>query len=132
MDVQLEAGIVSRDGAALASFYEDGFAFAVESVRSFPQGDVWRLVRGEARLKIYQPAGGAADGPVAEPWHQYRGFAYSALHVHDAAGELERMTVSGATVLVELTEHRPGAQFALLADPEGNVWELLQESTGVE
>ena len=37
---------------------------------------------------------------------------------------------AGGTVLTATTEHRPGAAFALVADPDGNVWELLQESAG--
>jgi hypothetical protein len=30
-------------------------------------------------------------------------------------------------VVTEVVAHRPGARYALLRDPEGNVWEILEE-----
>jgi hypothetical protein len=29
--------------------------------------------------------------------------------------------------VVEVVAHRPGARFALVRDPQGNVWEVLEE-----
>lgn len=123
----LEAGIVSADAARLAQFYCDGLGFTVERVLQFPQGDVHRLRRDEARLKIHQPAGGVEDRSRPDPWFRFNGFCYAALHVDDAAAEVERAAQAGAAVLTAVTNHRPGAWFALIADPEGNVWEILQE-----
>jgi predicted enzyme related to lactoylglutathione lyase len=126
----LEAGIVTADAARLVAFYRDGLGFTVEQSLQFPQGTVHRLRRDQARCKIYQPAGGAEPRAEAAPWHQFSGFCYAALAVDDAAAEVARAVSAGATVLVALTNHRPGAWFALIADPEGNVWELLQEQGG--
>lgn len=125
--ITLEAGIVTADAERLAAFYCTGLEFEVERVLEFPQGTVHRLRRGDACLKVYQPANGAAAGPLSDPWHEHAGFCYAALHVDDAAAEVARVTSAGGSVLVALASHRPGAWFALIADPEGNVWEILQE-----
>ncbi len=127
MNVELEAGIVALDGAALASFYAQALAFVQEELLEFPQGTVHRLCRGSARLKIFQPTEGATDPGSLDPWHRDRGFAYAALHVDDAEQTVEAAVAGGAAVLTPVTAHRPGARYALLADPEGNVWEILEE-----
>ena len=123
----IEAGLVTDDVDNLVAFYRDALGFEVEHELSFPQGEVRRLIRDDAHLKIYQPA--EANGPQDRPpvWHQRSGWAYAALHVDDATAEVLRVRSNGGTVITEVTNHRPGASFALIADPEGNVWEILQE-----
>jgi predicted enzyme related to lactoylglutathione lyase len=128
----LEAGIVSADGASLAAFYVEGLGFRIDRVNEYPEGIVHRLSADQARLKILQPANGAASPPRPLPWDRDRGFAYAALHVSDAGVATTRASACGATVLKEPTEHRPGARFALIADPDGNVWELLEEAHSTE
>ncbi len=45
-----------------------------------------------------------------------------------SAGEVERAKAHGGSVITGVTNHRPGACYALATDPEGNVLELLQEA----
>ena len=123
----LEAGIITAAAGPLLAFYRDGFGFELDSTREFPQGTVHRMRRGDAHIKLYQPAGGARPAPRPEPWHAEEGLTYAALHVDDAAAVLDQAVRAGASVLVEVTAHRPGARFALITDPQGNVWELLEE-----
>ena len=123
----LEAGIVTDGAEELLEFYRDGFGFGIDVSHEFPQGVVHRLRRGEARLKLFQPAGGARRPNPPEPWHRDAGFAYAALHVGDLTAVFAAATAAGASTLVEPTSHRPGARYALVADPQGNVWELLEE-----
>ncbi len=125
---RIEPGIVTGDAAALASFYCNALGFFEDTVLAFPQGHVHRLRRGEALLKLYQPARTGGPDPSPGVWPDRPGWAYAALHVSDAAAEVEAVRAGGGTILTEVTNHRPGAWFALVADPEGNVWELLQES----
>lgn len=124
---ELEAGIVTPSADELATFYRDAFGFGTAARLEFPQGTVIRLTRGGAGLKLYQPAGGAARTALPDPWHRDAGFAYAALHVDDVERIHRDAVEHGATSLAAPTEHRPGARFALVADPEGNVWELLEE-----
>jgi catechol 2,3-dioxygenase-like lactoylglutathione lyase family enzyme len=123
----LELGIVARDAVALAEFYVDGLGFEVVAHYTFPQGSVHRLRRGPARCKLFQPADPVLDRPAGDTWHSYRGVTYGALLVTDADAEVARARAAGAEVLQEPISHRPGARYSLLADPEGNIWEILEE-----
>lgn len=123
----LEAGIVTPDADELASFYVAAFGFDVAARFTFPQGVVVRLRHGEAAMKLFQPADGVGRTDPPEPWHRDAGFAYGALHVTDAAAAHAQALAHGATSLTAPTSHRPGARYTMVADPEGNVWELLEE-----
>lgn len=129
MPVVLEAGIVTADAEELLAFYRGAFGFDVEASHEFPQGIVHRLRRGPARLKLFQPAGETRTPARPDPWHRDAGFRYAALHVDDLITVFTEATTAGATALVEPVAHRPGARYALVADPQGNVWELLEEAT---
>jgi predicted enzyme related to lactoylglutathione lyase len=123
----LEVGIVTSDAARLTVFYTDGLGFSVETVRSFPRGSVHRLRRDSARCKLFQPAQALAHRPFFEPWYMCPGTSYGALLVDDAEEEVHRARSAGGVVLEEVASHRPGARYALIGDPDGNVWEILEE-----
>lgn len=125
----VEAGIVTADADELARFYTDGLRFGLDRRLDFPQGLVIRLRSGDAGLKLFQPAALPRPGSRPTPWHAEDGFAYAALHVDDVDTVIPDVSAAGGTVLTPPTTHRPGARFALIADPEGNVWELLAETT---
>jgi predicted enzyme related to lactoylglutathione lyase len=124
---EAERGIVARDAERLATFYREGLGFAVESVFEFPQGSVTRLRRDDARCKLFQPAEDVGERPRAEPWYTQPAVGYGALLVDDAEAEVARARAAGAEIVTDVISHRPGARYALLRDPEGNVWEILEE-----
>lgn len=125
--VGLEAGLVSNDPDRLERFLVDGLGFTADGVRHFPQGEVRLFRRDDARCKVFAPSGGVPARAEDEPWTQRSGFAYAALLVDDAAAALAQAVAAGATVLAELASHRPGARMAMVQDPQGNVWELLED-----
>lgn len=118
---------MSDDPEALERFLVDGLGFTADGVRRFPQGEVRRFRRDDARCKVFAPVGGVRTRAGDEPWDQRAGFSYAALLVDDAAAALTQAVVAGATVVAELASHRPGARMAMIRDPQGNVWELLEE-----
>lgn len=118
---------MSDDPDGLGRFLVDGLGFIADGVRRFPQGEVHRFRRDDARCKVFAPAEGARPRAGNEPWPQRTGFAYAALLVDDAAAALAQAVAAGATVVAELVSHRPGARMAMVRDPQGNVWELLEE-----
>lgn len=128
MTVEIEAGIVTANATALASFYCNAFGFAVDRVFEFPEGQVHRLSRGSAYLKIFQPSEMPTTPAQPDPWHARAGWGYASLHVEDLAAEVERVRSRGGRVIAEPANHRPDAGLALVADPEGNVWEILYEA----
>lgn len=123
----LEAGIVTDDPDSLANFYASGLGFSQLSDMEFPQGRVIRMRCGDAGIKLYRPSA-ATSRPESTPWHAIDGFAYAALRVDDADSTVQRAVAAGASVMTPVTAHRPGARFALIADPQGNVWEILEEN----
>ena len=123
----LEAGIVTNDIDGLTAFYTVGLGFEITRDLSFPQGRVRRLRRGDARLKLFHPVGTEVVPHRTAHWSEHRGFAYAALHVDDAEHTVARAVAAGARLLTPVTAHRPGARFALVADPESNVWEILED-----
>jgi predicted enzyme related to lactoylglutathione lyase len=125
--VGLEAGLVSGDPSGLGRFLVEGLGFTEEGVRRFPQGEVHRFRRDDARCKIFAPAGGVPAQDGGQPWPAEAGFGYAALLVDDAAAALAQAVAAGATVMADLASHRPGARMAMVRDPQGNVWELLEE-----
>ena len=124
---EIEPGIVTNDARGLSAFYEAALGFTVDRILELPQGEVHRISRGGALMKFFQPAEPTKVAPERDSWAEFAGWGYAALHVDDALAEFARAEAAGATVLIPVTNHRPGAYFALIADPEGNVWELLQE-----
>jgi predicted enzyme related to lactoylglutathione lyase len=123
----LEAGIVTGDVESLSTFYRDCMGFRVDSDMSFPQGRVVRMSRGMGRIKLYGPTDPPRPPAVRETWHAEAGFAYASLLVDDADALCATATAGGANLLHPVTAHRPGARYALIADPQGNVWEILEE-----
>ena len=127
----LEAGIVGRDDDQLVPFYVDVLGFDVIDRLDF--GDSGRLVklrRGDARIKIFFPVDRPAAPPPAEPYWEIAGWRYAAL-LFDDLEEMRalfgRVEASTGRVVMPAQGHRPGAEAGLVADPEGNVWELLWE-----
>lgn len=127
MPTALSAGIVTDHPDELLTFYRDALGLEVESNSEFPQGSIHRLRRGDARLKLYAPADAVTRPERPDPWFRDAGFAYAALLIDDVEAAVTAVERAGGEIRVPPTSHRPGAVYALIADPQGNVWELLQE-----
>ncbi len=129
--VGVEAGIVGRDEAMLVGFYSEGLGFEVVGRFEFPVGVVCRLRRGAARLKIFVPTAPVDDvADRAAPWFQLGGWRYCALlldALEDVDALAAAMVAAGGHEILAPSNHRPGARMAMIADPEGNAWELLAE-----
>ena len=121
--------MVSGDPDGLERFLVDGLGFAPEGRHSFPEGEVRRFRRDDARCKVFAPAAALTPTTTDPGWPAGPGFAYAALLVPDASATLAAAVAAGATVMADLVEHRPGARMAMVRDPQGNVWELLEEQT---
>jgi catechol 2,3-dioxygenase-like lactoylglutathione lyase family enzyme len=127
----LEAGIVGRDREVLLPFYVDVLGFEIVHRLDFPDGHLVKLRRDAARLKIFFPVTPPATPGYAEPYWELAGWRYAAL-LFDDRGEMHdvfaRVDHSTGRVVMAPQRHRPGAEAGLVADPEGNVWELLWDA----
>ena len=124
----LEAGIISANATRLAEFYVKALGFEIVKRLDYPEGLVYRLANGAALCKIFQPVSDAPIELKRQNWREYSGFSYAALHVEDADAVVESARAHGAAVISEPRSHRPGARFAMIADPDGNIFEILEES----
>jgi PhnB protein len=125
-DMAAEIGIVSADGLPIGDFYRQAFGFSDVSSFTSPAGSVYKMRRGEARLKIFVPV----DPPERDRLDSLgrrTGICYFALYVDDIAGSFDRAVELGAEVISSPKSHRPGAIVALIRDPEGNIVELLED-----
>ena len=128
--IGLEAGIVGREQDLLA-FYADVMEFEVTNRLEFPDGLLVKLRRGDARLKIFFPATTPTQPPACDPYWELGGWRYAALCFDDLDAMhavFARVEASNGSVVMPPRSHRPDAEAALVADPEGNHWELLWEA----
>jgi uncharacterized protein len=108
--------IYAEEPAVLAEFYRRLFGWRLECT---PGTDYWRVDTGST------PAPGFAGGLTYRPIAGTRGWVH---YVHvasldDAVAEAERL---GAVVLRPKTVLQKRAWYAVLADPEGNVFAIYQ------
>ena len=108
--------IYGEEPAALAEFYRQLFGWRLERA---PGVDYWRI---ETRAS---PGQGIAGGLTYRPIAGTRGWMH---YVHvasldDAVAEAERL---GAAVLRPKTAVPKTAWYAVLADPEGNIFAIWQ------
>jgi catechol 2,3-dioxygenase-like lactoylglutathione lyase family enzyme len=127
----LDAGLVGRNRELLVAFYTKAMGFALaQELRVDGFGAVLRFRRGDARLKLFFPLTEVDAGVDADPWYRPGGWRYAALTL-DTPEELHALVAAvadaGGRVVLAPTVHRPGAETAVVADPEGNHWELLWE-----
>jgi len=128
--IGLEAGIVGRDPNLLA-FYVDVLEFEITNRLEFPDGLLVKLRREHARLKIFFPQSLPSSPPAHDPYWELGGWRYAALCFDDLDAMhavFARVEASNGSVVMAPRSHRPDAEAALVADPEGNHWELLWEA----
>lgn len=133
MTVALEAGLVARNPDPLCAFYTRIMGFRLVDQLHFAEGTVYKLQRGEARLKIFFSGAAIDPGAEADPWFRPGGWRYAALYLdrfEDVDALVDAVRASAGRVLGEPRSHRRDARMALIADPEGNVWEILAEAPG--
>ncbi len=130
MTVSLEAGLVGRDEPLLCDFYTAVMGFTLVERLEFAVGTVCKLRRGAARLKLFFPRDVVDAVEPVEPWFRPGGWRYAALAVElpaDVDALAAAVEAARGRVLIPPTQHLGTGRLALIADPEGNAWELLAE-----
>ena len=123
------AGLSVADLDAAVAFWERAFGFAVEF--EFSLGEIRGvMLRGEAgRLELFahpRPADGLRAATPIDALAT-RGYGHVALTAPDIEAPFARAVEAGATPKVTpRPSPEPGIRFAFLADPEGNLVELVE------
>jgi lactoylglutathione lyase len=116
---------------AAAAFYGAAFGFESEFAFELPGAVRGRMLLhpSGSRLELFEHPSSAAGLQGAVPLEALatRGYGHFAWATRDIRAEFERALLAGATSIVEPGQSpEPGVLFAFLADPEGNLVELLQ------
>ena len=132
MGVQLkkdsvDLGIVTRNAGPMVAFYRDLLGFTDEGQMPVPNiGTMTRLRCGTRLIKVVEaapkadaPPGGIAGGT---------GYRYWTLTVTELEALVDSLKAAEVPVIIPVTELRPGIRIAMVADPDGNWVEFLEES----
>ena len=124
----VETGLVSAD-RALVTFYCAVLQLEELEPFAFPQGTVHRMrAPGGHVVKVMVPAAAPAAPSAAEAFYGIAGYRYMTVRVDDIDGVIDRATAHGGQVVMGPRELRPGVQIVVITDPDGNTFEVLQES----
>ena len=125
----IDLGLITKDAAALITFYRDTLGLEQEGEMQMPGGGhMTRLKCGTTTLKIVvngrEPKAVAAPGGIRGA----TGFRYFTISVSNLAAVTQECEAAGYKVPVPPTEIRPGVSISMIEDPDGNWVELLQAS----
>jgi len=123
----IDLGIITRDAERLLAFYRDLLGLPLEGVIPMPTGGTMhRLKAGESVIKIVQldrePAADAVPGGIPAATG-YRYWTMTVSNLQDMVAECQE---AGYNVVVPPKDVRPGVTIAIVADPDGNWVEFLQ------
>jgi glyoxalase/bleomycin resistance protein/dioxygenase superfamily protein len=122
----VDVGLVSSSDA-LVAFYQRVLSLQQLEPRVFPFATIHRLACGPVTLKVMVPTDPPAPASMPAPFWAAAGHRYLTLWVDDVEALAMSWAANGGGVTMAPTEIRPGVHTALLADPDGNVVEAMQE-----
>ena len=124
----LDVGLVTANAAPLLDFYCEVVGFERLDPLEIPNiGTIHKLACGESILRVMVPATAPVQDDTAK-FSERSGIRYLTLEVVDIAKAVEAVRACGGRVDLEPFELRPGRQVAQVADPDGNMIELGQDS----
>lgn len=125
----IDIGIVTNNLDAMLSFYKDTLGLEFEAAIDMPGGGVMnRFKVGDSVIKIIEtdpkPTAVAAPGGIRGA----TGYRYWTITVGNLEACVQKATEDGAKIIVAAKVVRPGITIAIIADPDGNWVELLENS----
>lgn len=126
-------GLSVADLDAAEGFYTTAFGFRRQlafELRPHPIRGLMLAHPSGSRLELFEHAdsvpGLQAAGPIEA--HVTRGYNHFALEAPEIDGLFATALAAGATAVIEpRPSPEPGVRFAFLADPEGNLVELVEK-----
>ena len=125
----IDIGIITQDIEAMLSFYRDAVGLEFEAAIPFPGGGTMhRFKAGDSIVKIIELEPAAAAHAPPRGIRGATGYRYWTLHVDQLAASVEPLGAAGYRVVVPPREIRQGVSIAIVADPDGNWVEFLENS----
>jgi catechol 2,3-dioxygenase-like lactoylglutathione lyase family enzyme len=126
---RLQVGIVPRDLDASLAFYRDALALPYSGSRPALEGRTLHLFAlGDVVIKLLESPRPPRDAGVAGPYAEQSGIRWITLDVDDLDTVVARCTDTGAALQMPITELRAGLRVAIVADPDGNAFELVERA----
>lgn len=125
----IDIGIIAKDIEAMLTFYRDTLGLEFEAAIPMPGGGTMnRLKVGDSVIKVIEldPAAPADAAPGGI--RGASGYRYWTITVGNLEECVQKAAEAGNKVVVPAKEVRPGITIAILADPDGNWVELLENS----
>ncbi len=122
-----DLGVVTTDIEASLRFYRDLLGFVPLMVLPLDDGDLHLLIAGEMLIKLKDSPSAVASpkGEIADA----TGFRYVTFWVANMAELLDGLRAAGVTIMREPFEVLPNTMAVLVADPDGNVVEFLEQAS---
>ena len=126
-------GLSVADLDAAEAFYENAFGFTRQLAFELSPHPIRGLMLTHPsglRLELFEHAGSVPGPQAASPIeaHATRGYNHFALGAPDIGAVFAAALDAGASAVVEPSPSpEPGVRFAFLADPEGNLVELVEK-----
>ena len=125
----IDIGIIAQDIEAMLSFYRDAVGLEFEAAIPFPGGGTMhRFKAGDSIVKIIELEPAATAHAPPGGIRGATGYRYWTLHVDQLAARVEPLGAAGYRVVVPPREIRQGVSIAIVADPDGNWVEFLENS----
>ena len=128
----IDLGIVIKDSDASLAFYRDllGFEHVADTPMPGPApATMHRLMCGDSMIKLVShdetPEASAAPGGPAGA----TGLRYFTMQVSNLADVTDACRAAGVKVIIDQLEVRPGVSISMVADPDGNWVEFVDDTT---
>lgn len=128
--IAMDIGIIVANMAQSLSFYRDllGLTVVTELTTSLiGKGHMVQLKYGQSLIKLIA----LEDGPTEQslPGLSTRlGYRYMTLLVSDLDAIITRLAQANVSITMPITQLGNGATIAMVADPDGNIVEFVQET----
>ena len=125
----IDLGIVTRNATAMLQFYEVTLGLPLEATIPMPGGGTMHRLRvGESIVKIVETEPSPMADAVPGGIRAATGYRYWTLTIEALAYCVARCEAAGYKTVVPIKTIRPGVSIAIIADPDGNWVELLENT----
>ena len=125
----IDLGIITNNLHAMLTFYGEQLGLEVESVIDMPGGGVMqRFKAGDSIVKVIETDPKPNLTAPPDGIRGATGYRYWTLHISDLEDKVASLEEAGIKVVVPVKEIRTGITIAIVADPDGNWVELLNNA----